>query len=136
MPLMPLMPKESGELSIQETCAQTGLSARTVRYWEELELLPGVRRRNGGRRVYGREELERLRFIKRLKALGLSLAEIKELSAVYAIAGSTGAMLSRLDDQLGSHLVELDGRIAELCALRDEMSKYRDRVASRIGETS
>ena len=130
------MSKESGELSIQETCAQTGLSARTVRYWEELELLPGVRRRNGGRRVYGRDELERLRFIKRLKALGLSLAEIKELSAVYAIAGSTGAMLSRLDDQLGSHLVELDGRIAELCALRDEMSKYRNHVASRIGETS
>ena len=109
---------------------------RADRYWEEVELLPGVRRRNGGRRVYGRDELERLGFIKRLKALGLSLAEIKELSAVYAIAGSTRAMLSRLDDQLGSHLVELDGRIAELSALRDEMSKYRDRVASRIGETS
>ena len=132
---MPQTPP-ADEFSIRATCEQSGLSPRTVRYWEELGLLPGVRRRSGGRRVYGRDALERLRFIKRLKTLGLSLAEIKELNAVYAIGGSTQAMLSRLDDQLGSHLVELDGRIAELSALRDEMSKYRDHVASRIGETS
>ena len=66
-------------LGIREVCDQTGLSARTVRYYEELGLLPGVRRRNGGRRVYAADELERLRFIQRLKTLGLSLAEIREL---------------------------------------------------------
>jgi DNA-binding transcriptional MerR regulator len=125
-----------GEFSIQEACDRTGLSPRTVRYWEELGLLPGIRRRNGGRRVYGSDELERLRFIRRLKALGLSLAEIKELNIVYAIAGSTQAMLGRLDDLLGSHLTDLDGRISELSVLRDEMSKYRDHVMSRIGEMS
>jgi DNA-binding transcriptional MerR regulator len=124
----------AGELSIREACRDSGLSARTVRYYEELGLLPGVRRRQGGRRVYGRDEIERLRFIRRLKALGLSLAEIKDLNVVYAIAGSTHAMLERLDDLLGSHLADLEGRIAELTALRDEMSKYRDHVASRIGE--
>ncbi len=121
------------ELSIQQACDETGLSPRTVRYWEELGLLPGIRRKNGSRRVYGPDELERLRFIRRLKALGLSLAEIKELNAVYAIGGSTQAMLQRLDDLLGMHLGDLDGRIRELSALRDEMSKYRDHVASRIG---
>lgn len=127
---------EDPELSIQQACDATGLSARTVRYWEELGLLPGVRRRNGGRRVYGTDELERLRFIQRLKTLGLSLAEIKELNVVYAIGGSTGAMLGRLDDLLGSHLADLDARIQELSALRDEMSKYRDHIASRIGGES
>jgi DNA-binding transcriptional MerR regulator len=124
------------ELSIQQACDQSGLSPRTVRYWEELGLLPGIRRRRGGRRVYGTDELERLRFIRRLKALGLSLAEVKDLNAVYAIAGSTGAMLGRLDDLLGSHLRELDGRIRELTELRDEMSKYRDHIESRVGEDS
>ena len=133
---MPETPTPCAELSIQEACEVTGLSPRTVRYWEELGLLPGVRRRNGGRRVYGADELERLRFIRRLKALGLSLAEIKQLSAVYAIAGSTQAMLERLEDLLGAHLVDLDCRIDELSALRDEMSSYRDRVASRSGELS
>ena len=110
---------------------QTGLSARTLRYYEELGLLPGVRRRAGGRRVYGVDEIERLRFIQRLKALGLSLAEIKDLNAVYGIEGSTRAMLGRLDDLLGRHLLEIDGRMAELMGLRDEISKYRDHVASR-----
>ena len=129
-------PHVAADLSIREVCDVTDLSPRTVRYWEELGLLPGVRRRSGGRRVYGTDEVERLRFIRRLKALGLALADIKELNAVYAIGGSTLAMLERLDDLLGSHLDDLNGRIAELSALRDEMSNYRGHVASRIGRTS
>lgn len=120
-------------LSIGEVCRRTGLSPRTVRYYEELGLLPGVRRRSGGRRVYGSDELERLRFIQRLKTLGLSLAEIRDLNAVYAIAGSTDAMLERLDERLVRRLAELDARIVELATLRDEIEKYRARVASRIG---
>lgn len=119
-------------LTIGEMCEKTGLSARTVRYWEELGLLPGVRRRNGGRRAYGRDELERLRFIKRLKALGLSLAEIRDLNEVHAIDGSTRALLERLDELLAQHLSDLEGRISELSALRDEMAKYRDHVDVRI----
>ena len=71
--------------SISQVRELTGLSARTLRYYEELGLLPGVRRRAGGRRVYGADEIERLRFIQRLKAMGLSLAQVKELNAVYAI---------------------------------------------------
>jgi len=118
-------------LSIAEVREKTGLSARTLRYYEELGLLPGVRRRAGGRRVYGADEGERLRFIQRLKALGLALAEIKELNAVYAIEGSTRAMLDRLEVLLGHHLAEVDGRLAQLMGLRDEISKYRDHVEPR-----
>ena len=130
---MPMPDRAPGttDLSIQQACDHTGLSPRTVRYWEELGLLPGVRRKNGARRVYGRDELERLRFIRRLKALGLSLAEIKQLNAVYAIGGSTQAMLGRLEDLLDSHLEDLDGRIRELSELRDEMRRYREHVATR-----
>jgi DNA-binding transcriptional MerR regulator len=118
-------------LSVGEVKERTGLSARTLRYYEELELLPGVRRRAGGRRVYGPDEVERLRFIQRLKALGLPLADIKDLNAVYGIDGSTRAMLGRLDELLERHLGEIDGRIGELMGLRDEITKYRDHVAAR-----
>jgi DNA-binding transcriptional MerR regulator len=121
-----------GELSIGEVCERTGLSSRTVRYYEELGLLPGVRRRSSGRRVYGADELERLRFIQRLKTLGLALQEIKELNALYGLAGSTRAMLIRLDDLLESHQVGLDERIEQLIVLRDEMRSYREHVAKRI----
>ncbi len=119
-------------LSIADVREQASVSARTLRYYEELGLLPGVRRRAGGRRVYGRDEIERLRFIQRLKALGLTLAEIKDLNAVYAIGGSTLALLERLDELLGRHLGELDSRIEELMALRDEIGKYREHVRSRV----
>ncbi len=119
-------------LSIAQVREQASVSARTLRYYEELGLLPGVRRRAGGRRIYGRDELERLRFIQRLKALGLTLAEIKELNAVYAIGGSTFALLERLDELLGRHLGELDSRIEVLMALRDEIGSYRDHVRSRV----
>ncbi|MGH0036508.1 MAG: MerR family transcriptional regulator [Myxococcota bacterium] len=119
-------------VSISEVCAATGLSPRTLRYYEELGLLPGVRRREGGRRAYGPDELERLAFIQRLKALGLSLAEVKELNAIYAIGESTGAMLGRLEELLGRHLEELDARIDELDRLRREMGRYREHVARRV----
>ena len=89
--------------------------------------------RAGGRRVYGADEIERLRFIQRLKALGLALSEIKELNAVYAIGGSTRALLERLADLLDRHLMELDDRIDELVKLRGEIMNYRDSVAARIG---
>jgi DNA-binding transcriptional MerR regulator len=119
-------------VAIGEACALTGLSPRTVRYYEEVGLLEGVRRQVGGRRVYASQDIERLRFIQRLKALGLSLGEIKDLSAIYAIAGSTRAMLEKLEDLLSTRLSDLDSRIAELMTLRDDMSKYRDHVDARI----
>ena len=124
---------ERDDLSIAEVRSRAGISARTLRYYEELGLLPGVRRRAGGRRIYGPDELERLRFISRLKALGLSLAEIKELNAVYGIGGSTRAMLARLDELLARHRADVEARIEELAGLRDEIDAYRDRVGHRIG---
>lgn len=81
--------------------------------------------------MYGADELERLGFIQRLKALGLSLAEIKELNGVYGIGGSTRAMLGRLDELLERHMADIDGRIVELRGLRDEIAQYRQHAAIR-----
>ena len=131
------MPRAAALRSIAEACEATGLSARTIRYYEELGLLPEVRRKAGGRRAYAEHEIERLRFIQRLKRLGLSLAEIKELSGIYAMAGSTQAMLERLQQLLGQQLEDVDGRMAELGTLRTELDRYQKRVAGRIaGEIS
>lgn len=127
-----LEPRGGAALSIGQACEATGLSARTVRYYEELGLLPSVRRRAAGRRVYGADELERLRFIQRLKKLGLSLAEIKDLSAIYALGGSTLAMLEHLDELLLQHLRDVEARMDELGGLRDDLAKYREHVGSRI----
>ena len=122
--------------AIAEICERTGLSPRTVRYYEEIGLLPGVRRSQGGRRVYGPDELERLGFITRLKALGLSLSEVGDLNAVYAIGGSTEDMLARLQDLLGAHLADVDRRVAELLDLRGELVAYREHVDDRVAENA
>lgn len=129
---MPTANNQTEWLDIGQACRASGISPRTVRYYEELGLLPGVRRRASGRRVYGTDELERLAFIGRLKKLGLSLAEIKELNAVYRIGGSTRDMLQLLDGHLGRHLEQLDSRIDELVSLRNEMTRYRDHVGERV----
>lgn len=120
--------------SITQICRKLGLSARTVRYYEELGLLPGVRRRNGGRRVYGADELERLRFIQRLKQLGLTLGEIGQLNAVYGIRGSTRVMLERLRELLNTRLSDVEVKLRELRTLQSEMTSYRDRVERRIDD--
>ncbi len=118
--------------AIAEMCERTGLSPRTIRYYEEIGLLPGVRRKSSGRRVYGPDELERLAFIHRLKTLGLSLTEIGDLNAVYGIGRSTEAMLSRLGDLLAVHLDDVDQRIASLGALRNDLVRYRQHINDRI----
>src|ERR1051325_384727 len=112
--------------SVRHVCDEIGVSARTLRYCEELGLLPGVRRRSGGRRAYGHDEIERLHFIQRLKALGLSLQEIGELNAVYAIHGSTRAMLEKLRELLGQHLAGLEEKVRDLRKLQAEMKSYLD----------
>ena len=120
--------------AIAEVCERTGLSPRTIRYYEEIGLLPDIRRRTSGRRVYGADELERLGFISRLKSLGLSLAEIRELNAVYGIGGSTRAMLSHLQLLLAAHLEDVDRRLGELGDLRSELAQYRKHVEERVAE--
>ena len=118
---------------IGEIAAELGLSTRTIRYYEELGLLGDVRRRGGRRRVYGEEEVARLRFIGKLKLLGLSLEEVAELNDVHA-QGSTRGMLERLLPKLDARLDDLEHRLRELGLLRTEIQTYRGRMARRLQE--
>lgn len=109
-----------------------GVSTRTVRYYEEIHLLETARRFSGGRRVFGPDALERLRFIARLKRLGFSLGEIRHLNEVFSLQRSTTQMLQVLDDQLALHLTELDEQLQELMALRGDLESYRQRIQTRV----
>ncbi|MCW9708853.1 MerR family transcriptional regulator [Fodinibius salsisoli] len=65
-------------LKIGELAEKTGLTNRTIRYYDELDLLKPTKRSRSGYRLYGRDELERLQKIRSLKFIGLQLEEIKE----------------------------------------------------------
>jgi len=64
-------------LTIGELAGELQLNPKTIRYYEEVGLLPKPRRSESGYRLYSRYEIERLRLVKRAKLLGLSLARDK-----------------------------------------------------------
>ncbi|MDE3102524.1 MAG: MerR family transcriptional regulator [Chloroflexota bacterium] len=119
---------------IGELAARLGLTERTIRYYEEMGLLGSVRRAEGGRRVYTDDDVQRLRFIQRLKVLGLSLQEMHELERLYRQDGSNRKMLPRLIQLLDAHIDATEDRITSLEALRDEIRSYREHVARRLLE--
>ena len=119
-------------LPIGALARSAGVSTRTVRYYEEIGLLRTARRFAGGRRVFDGDALERLRFIGRLKRLGFTLEEIRELNDVFALQRSTRAMLHVLDGKLGQHLGELEEQLRELTRLRTDLEAYRSHVRSRL----
>jgi len=119
---------------IGELAVKVGMTERTIRYYEELELLESVKRLEGGTRVYTEDDVRRLKLIRRLKVLGLSLQEMRELEGMYKTQRSNRVVLPRLIELLDAHLLTVDGRIAELHALRDEIRSYREHVAQRLLE--
>jgi DNA-binding transcriptional MerR regulator len=132
-------------LRIGEAARRAGTTVRTIRYYEEIGLLPGAgTRESGAHRVYSEQDVERLRWVLRLKGLlGLSLEELKEvvegeeLRAVRRAEYHGGAGPDRRRELVaeGLRLVEyqLDlvaRRQAELDDLRAELTDRRDRLGS------
>ena len=125
-----------GGYRIGELAQRVGLTERTIRYYEELGLLDSVKRLDGGQRVYTDDDVRRLRFVQRLKALGLSLQEMLELERLYSRHRSNREVLPRLVELLDSHIAATDERMSELGALRDEIRSYREHVARRLLTTT
>jgi len=73
------------ELSIGELARKLEMSQRTIRYYEEIGLLNSIKRVEGGRRIYTDVDLRRLKLIKRLKIMGMTLSEMQELEAMWTI---------------------------------------------------
>ena len=119
---------------IGELSAKVGLTERTIRYYEERGLLESVKRLDGGQRVYTDDDVRRLKFIQKLKVLGLSLAEMQELETLYGRHHTNAKVLPRLIELLDSHLVTVSERLSELAALRDEIRAYRHHVTKRLEE--
>ncbi len=119
---------------IGELAAKVGLTERTIRYYEERGLLESVKRLDGGQRVYTDDDVRRLKFIQKLKVLGLSLAEMQELETLYGRHHTNAKVLPRLIELLDFHLTTVSERLRELAALRDEIRSYRQHVTKRLEE--
>ena len=120
--------------SIGEIAKEQDMSQRTIRYYEEIGLLNSIKRVEGGRRIYTDEDLRRLKLIKRLKIMGMTLSEMQELEAMWTIEKSTDKVLKRLSELLENHLKRLDDRITDLDILKNEIIEYQKRIKSKIGK--
>jgi DNA-binding transcriptional MerR regulator len=108
------------------------MSHRTIRYYEEIGLLNSIKRIEGGKRIYTDKDFQRLRFITRLKHLGLTLSEMLELEDIYQIHRTDKKVLSRLLELLDTHAIKIDERINSLNKLRADIISYQDKVRQKL----
>ncbi|GAB4272583.1 MAG: Zn(2+)-responsive transcriptional regulator [Deferrisomatales bacterium] len=117
---------------IGELSKRAGVTPRTIRYYEDIGLLNSVKRVEGGRRVYTEDDVRRLKFINRLKLLGLTLEEMKELEQLYLRHRSNEKVLPRLLELLDRHLETLESRIEQLKILKRDIEAYRDHIRQKL----
>jgi DNA-binding transcriptional MerR regulator len=118
--------------SIGELSRMVNLSQRTIRYYEEIGLLHSVRRIEKGKRVYTDDDVRRLKFINRLKVLGLSLAEMVKLEKIYRTQRNNREVIPKLLAILDERAVQIDDRISQLIALKNEIRGYQTRLRGKM----
>ena len=112
-------------MNIKDVADATGLPAKTIRYYEDIDLVRPKRSANGYR-VFSDPDLHKLRFLGRSRALGFSIEDCRVLLALYeddARASSKVRSIAR------SHLAEIERKIADLNAMRDTLTHLVDTCA-------
>jgi DNA-binding transcriptional MerR regulator len=108
---------------ISELAERTGFAASTLRYYEQVGLVPAERATNGYR-TYTDDQLVRLQFIARAKRLGLSLDDIRDLVGIWD-GGSCAGVKARLGELIATRSGEIANRITELTAFDAELGHAR-----------
>jgi MerR family copper efflux transcriptional regulator len=105
-------------MNIGQAASASGVSAKMIRYYESIALIPPGRRSESGYRIYGENDLHALRFVKRARTLGFSLDQIRDLLSLWQNKERASADVKRI--ALG-HVAELNQRIDELTEMRDTL---------------
>lgn len=112
-------------MRIGDLAARSGLTVKTLRFYETAGVLASPARTPSGYRNYDDRALDRLRFVKAAQASGLTLAEIKQ---VVSLRENDGPPCQHVIALLDAHAAELTARIHELTALLDDVNGLRDRA--------
>lgn len=111
-------------MNIGEAAAASGVSAKMIRYYEEIGLVMPERRTSSNYRVYGDNEVHRLRFVRRARTLGFSLEETERLLALWSDT-------SRKNDDVRAvaldHLRDLEEKMESMRAMADTLKTLVDR---------
>lgn len=119
-------------LRIGQLASREGVNPKTIRYYEEIGLLPPPARSSSGYRLYGEGDRERLEFIGKAKAVGLALADIRE---VLTLRDGGTEPCGHVVDLLDRKLAAVDAQLHTLSAFRQELSTLRDRASETSKNT-
>lgn len=115
------MPDPGGTFSIGDLAQRTGTKATTIRWYEEVGLLPPAARTAGGHRTYGEAHLARLDFIRHAREFGFPLDAIR---ALLDLAGCPGQASCEVAHGIASaRLAEVEDKLRRLEALRAELAR-------------
>ena len=119
-------------MSIGELSRRTAVKVPTIRYYEQVGLMPAPPRTEGQQRRYGQPEVSRLNFIRHARELGFEVEAIREL---LAMSGNPDQSCAEADAIARRHLAEVERRIAQLTALRTELQRMVTECShGRVGE--
>ena len=111
-------------MQIGEAAAQSGVSAKMIRYYEEIGLIPPSARQPQGYRKYDERDVNRLRFVARARDLGFSIKEIAELLRLYSDRRRSSADVKRIALR---HVAELETKIQAMRQLKRTIQQLADR---------
>lgn len=106
-------------LMIGDLARRTGTKVNTIRFYEEIGLMPEAARTSGGRRTYGEDQVRQLGFIRHARELGFSTEEIRSLIALSANPDQDCREASAIARR---HLSSVEDRIARLNSLREALT--------------
>ena len=104
-------------MNISEVSKATGLPAKTIRYYEEIDLIRPMRQANGYR-AFRETDLHKLAFVARARSVGFPVESCRSLLALYDDETRASADVKQIAK---SHLTEIDQKLAELTAMRDTL---------------
>jgi DNA-binding transcriptional MerR regulator len=113
--------KMNATISIGVLAQQTGCTVPTIRYYEEIGLLPAGPRTEAGRRLYGAPAVKRLTFIRRCRDFGFSIEQVREL---VGLVDEPQRPCVEVRDIASGHLAEVRKKLAELQALEASLSAF------------
>jgi MerR family copper efflux transcriptional regulator len=107
-------------MNIGEAAKASGVSAKMLRYYESIDLIPRAGRTEAGYRIYGERDVDTLRFIRRARDFGMPMESVKLLVGLW----QDKARPSREVKEIALHQVaELEAKIAELTAMKDALAE-------------